>query len=160
MYHLRELLLRFIRFIFVVGDVYVKKTCLFTLVVVLISLLSACEVSGYDPLEGTSWELIAYRKTKPIPGTTITATFEGGRVSGSAGCNAYSAEYQIKGERISVGVIEMTAEGCIEPEGVLEQEDMYIAFLKNAQIYEFSEGGDQLEIIRSDWEALTFIRQD
>nr|MBC8509594.1 hypothetical protein [Chloroflexota bacterium] len=29
-----------------------------------------------DPLDGTSWVVFAYRKSKPIAETTITATFE------------------------------------------------------------------------------------
>ena len=40
-----------------------------------------------DPLRGSTWELFAYRKTRPIEGTLITAEFRDGQVRGTGGCN-------------------------------------------------------------------------
>ncbi|MCK4977502.1 MAG: META domain-containing protein, partial [Anaerolineales bacterium] len=72
----------------------------------ILLFLAACagaSTGASDPLDGTSWELWAFRKTKPIPGTTFTVTFEDGQVRGSAGCNSYGGSYQIDGDRIFVG---------------------------------------------------------
>jgi heat shock protein HslJ len=128
--------------------------------IVLLSL-AACGRAGSaagDPLDGTSWDLMAYRKTRPIPGTTITATFEDGQVRGSAGCNSYFGSYQVNGDKISVGQMGITEMACLEPEGVMEQELMFVGFLGDAQSFQLSDGG--LQIFRSDGEALTFVPQE
>jgi heat shock protein HslJ len=110
-----------------------------------------------DPLAGTSWELIAYGKTSPIPGTTITASFEDGQVRGRAGCNSFSGSYQISGDTITMGALAITEMACLDPEGVMEQEQIVMGFLQDAQTFRLT--GGQLEILRSDGEALTFVPQ-
>lgn len=125
-------------------------------------LLSACAggetPTPSNPLEGTSWHLFAYRKTKPLEGTQITASFESGLVRGSAGCNSYGAPYQLDGNRISLGEIELTAMACLEPEGVMEQEAYLMDFLANVQTYRLE--GEQLQLYRPDGEGLFFIPQE
>ncbi len=123
---------------------------------ILFLMLVGC--SGTDPLDGTSWILTAYRKTQPIDGTTITATFQNGEINGSAGCNSYFASYQVKGNEIEMGVIAQTEMACLDPEGVMEQERIIMEFLSDAQ--EFLLANGQLQIFRSDGEALTFAAQD
>ena len=128
---------------------------------ILILPLTACgggnSASG-DPLDGTSWELMAYRKTRPIPGTTITAIFEDGQVSGSAGCNSYSGSYQVSGDAITVGPTAITEMACLEPEGAMEQEMTFMDLLTNAQTFQLTD--EQLQIFRADGEALTFVSQN
>jgi heat shock protein HslJ len=101
---------------------------------------------------------MAYRKTSPISGTTITATFEDGQVSGSAGCNSYSGSYQVSGDTITVGAVAITEMACLEPEGVMEQELLFVEFLTDAQTFRIADG--QLQTFRPDGEALTFVPQD
>jgi heat shock protein HslJ len=132
--------------------------------IILISIIAltlmACSppdlVSG-DPLEGTSWELMAYRKTRPIEGTTITAVFEDGQVRGSSGCNTYFGSYEVSGDNITVGELAMTEMACLEPEGSMDQEMFYLEFLMDGQTFRLSD--EQLQIFRSDGEALTFVPQ-
>jgi heat shock protein HslJ len=138
-----------------------KSVTLIMLVGLMALLLAACDGAGdtaSDALDGTSWSLTAYRKTRPIPGTTLTAAFEDGEVRGSAGCNTYGGPYQVSGDTITVGVLAITEMGCMEPEGVLEQETMFIEYLRDAQSYRLVDG--QLQIISSDGETLTFVPQD
>jgi heat shock protein HslJ len=126
-----------------------------------IVVLVACGSSGpaaNDPLEGTSWTLMAYRKTRPIPGTTLTATFEGGQVHGSAGCNTYRGPYEVDGDTIAMGALAITEMACLEPEGAMEQETLFMEFLQDARRYRLDEG--QLQILRSDGEALTFVPRE
>ena len=123
--------------------------------------LAACSRAGPgtgDPLDGTSWTLAAYRKTRPLPETTITATFEDGQISGTAGCNSYSGSYQVSRGAIAVGRIAITEMACLEPEGIMEQETLFTEFLRDAQTFRLING--QLEILRSDGEALTFAPQE
>lgn len=128
-----------------------------TLIGMILLSLAACggaDPTAGDPLGGTSWELMAYRKTQPISGTTISASFEDGQVRGSAGCNTYFGSYQVRGDTIRVSDIAITEMACMEPAGAMEQELMYVEFLSDAQTFRFSDG--QLQIFSSDSEALTF----
>ncbi|MBN1937786.1 MAG: META domain-containing protein [Anaerolineae bacterium] len=134
-----------------------KWTVLIVLLDLATLILSACSRASESPrsLEGTSWTLLAYRKTSPIEGTTITATFEEGRVSGSAGCNSYSGLYEVDGDKITVGALAITMMACVEPQGVMEQEQTFTEFLGAAQTFRFER--EQLYIYFSDHEALTFV---
>jgi heat shock protein HslJ len=129
---------------------------------VIILSLAACggaDSATSDPLDGTSWVLMAYRKSRPIPETTITATFEDGQVRGSAGCNSYSGSYQVSDNTITVDEIAITEMACLEPEGIMEQEMVFIEFIRDAQTFRSTDG--QLQIFRSDGhEALTFVPQE
>lgn len=138
-----------------------KSLAILALTGIVVLLLAACgsaDSTVSDPLEGTSWVLMAYRKSRPIPGTTMTATFEEGTIRGSAGCNTYSATYQVVDDTIQVGPIAMTEMACLEPEGVMEQETMLLGLLQDAQTFRFVD--EQLQILRSDGEALTFLPQE
>ncbi|MBC8504189.1 MAG: META domain-containing protein [Chloroflexi bacterium] len=122
-------------------------------------LLTACKgadgISGYDPLDGTSWVLFAYRKTRPISDSTITAIFEDGQIHGSAGCNSFGGTYSVDGDNISFENIAITLMACLEPAGIMEQEQAIMQFIWGARTYQLSDG--QLQIFRLDGEALTFV---
>jgi heat shock protein HslJ len=115
-----------------------KYSSLLVIFAVLIILAAACasnDAAVDDALDGTSWQLEFYRKTTPIPGSTITARFADGEITGSAGCNTYG-----------------------DPEGVMEQEQMYLEWLSDAYKYQLSD--DQLQIFWTGQEALTFVPGD
>lgn len=127
--------------------------------VLLVLGLAACNAAtpvSSDPLDATSWELFAYRKTRPIEGTSITARFEDGQVRGSAGCNSYGGAYQVNVNKIETGDIAITKMACMEPEGVMEQELTIMEFFWDAQTFKIDAEG-RLMIFRSDGEALTFV---
>jgi heat shock protein HslJ len=125
-----------------------------TLITLLTILLSACGSIGGDPLDGTSWELYAYRKSRPIEGSHITITFEDGQVRGSSGCNSYGGEYIVSGKEIEIGMLMSTLMACVDP-AMMEQESMFMQFLGNAQRFEIVDG--QLQVFWSEHEALTFV---
>jgi putative lipoprotein len=110
--------------------------------------------SDADPLNGTSWVLETYGKSSPIPGTTITASFEDGRVRGSAGCNTYQGAYEVDGESIEFSEIAWTLMACMDPEGVMEQEQRVMAILGGVERYELT--GGNLILRRADHEMLLF----
>ena len=135
-----------------------RKVFGLTLLVAILTFLSACTLidqASDDPLNGTSWVLFAYRKTKPIDGTRITAEFKDGEIRGSAGCNSYFGSYKIDGNSIEMSEIGSTLMACLEPEGIMDQEQLFTSFLSDAQEYRLDDG--QLQIFRSDGEALAFI---
>ena len=111
-----------------------------------------------DPLRGSTWELFAYRKTRPIEGTLITAEFRDGQVRGTGRCNTFSGSYQIDGSQIKFEAIGWTAMACLDPDGVMEQETLVMDFFINAERFELEE--DRLYIHRTDGETLTFDRSN
>jgi heat shock protein HslJ len=138
-----------------------KRTTIAVLLGVLLLCWTACHRAGTPTngtLEGTSWTLIAYRKTRPIAGTTITALFQGGQVSGSAGCNSYRGPYTISGNTITVGALATTKMACLEPGGTMAQESLFLELLQDAQTFRLSDG--QLQIYSSEHDALTFEQKE
>jgi len=101
-------------------------------------------------LVGMHWSLTSYNNGKGgmqslTIGTEITADFnENGTVTGSAGCNDYSAPYEVTEDMISIGMTIRTEMACTDPKGVMEQETQYLASLQNAVIYTIRD--DRLEI--------------
>jgi len=92
-------------------------------------------------LAGSSWDVISYNNGKEavvslIIGSEITANFgEDSQLTGNAGCNDYFASYETEGDKISIGTAGATEMFCSEPEGVMEQEQLYLAALQTADTY-------------------------
>ena len=87
------------------------------------------------PFEGTTWDLMFYPSADAVdavpvlPGAAITAQFDGGKITGNAGCNDYSADYKRDDTRLTFGAVTVTEKMCVEPAGVMEQEDVYLKML-------------------------------
>jgi heat shock protein HslJ len=102
-------------------------------------------VAEQKSLTGNLWQVISYNNGKEavvsvIIGTELTAFFnEDGQLTGSAGCNNYTAAYEVDGESIAIGPAATTRMMCNEPEGIMEQEMEYLAALEMAASYEFEE---------------------
>lgn len=117
-------------------------------------LVLAFEASQPVSLTGSLWQALSYNNGKEavvslIIGTEITAIFaEDGTLSGSAGCNNYTASYQVDGDQISIGPAASTRKACAEPEGIMEQEMAYLLALETANTYRIE--GDRLELRTSD----------
>jgi heat shock protein HslJ len=80
-----------------------------------------------------------------LPGTSITIEFSADEVSGSAGCNTYGGSYNTSGDSLSVSGVFATEMGCMEPAGILEQEQAYLTALRVVARYQID--GDRLEIL-------------
>jgi heat shock protein HslJ len=81
-------------------------------------------------LEGKNWLLTAYAVqngiTTPLPDTQITAQFADGKINGSSGCNTYFAEYTLNGSQVTFGPAGATKMFCMEPEGLMQQENDFL----------------------------------
>jgi heat shock protein HslJ len=116
---------------------------------------------------GGSWSLVTIDGEPLIPGTTITANFESGQVTGAAGCNQYFASYSTAGTTLSIGGAGSTKMYCTSPAGVMEQEGLYLSLLEKASSFTLEEGklvirdssGESLLVFASalDHSAETFI---
>lgn len=103
-------------------------------------------------LVGTAWQLHTFLSGETADSTassligdsTITLMFnEDGTLGGNGGCNSYGGDYQVDGENLTIGELERTVMDC-EPEGVDEQETMYLNALGTAERYSIE--GEQLTI--------------
>jgi heat shock protein HslJ len=102
-----------------------------------------------DPLAGTSWVVTGINNgnqavVSPASGTTVTAQFgTDGQMSGSGGCNDYSASYTAVDGSIVIGPVAATQKAC-DP-AVMQQEAEYFAALAAAHAFDIS-GGSTLTI--------------
>ncbi len=92
-------------------------------------------------LTGTPWQLMAYNNgqgglVSTITGSNVTATFDdNGGLSGFAGCNNYTASYEVTADTIGIGSGVSTRKFCTQPEGVMAQETAYLQALEMAEVY-------------------------
>jgi heat shock protein HslJ len=113
-----------------------------------------------DPLAGTRWNVTNFNNgagavAGVIPGTQLTLAFEnGGRASGTAGCNTFSASYQANGDRLSVSMPASGMAHCESPEGAMQQEQQYLAALHSSATFRIT--GDRLEI-RSNADQMAVV---
>jgi heat shock protein HslJ len=119
--------------------------------------LFACVGMNQSDLEGTVWALMTYNDTIPIAGARPTLQFEDGQVSGNASCNHYGGSYEIEGDTIRFGDLFNTEMACLEPEGVMEQEQKYLEMLRSAQRFEMDDG--VLRIHTASGGTLTFEKE-
>jgi len=111
-------------------------------------------IGDTDALADTEWQLAFIRKTTPIAGTNISISFENGEIRGTSGCNTYFGSYEIEGEKIKFNEIAMTEMACLDPEGVMQQEQDYLSFL--SEVVLFSIEGNQLILRKAEQGQLTF----
>lgn len=114
-----------------------------------VNLLSITRTGGEDTGEQSritgSWLCVCYRNgttmQSPIPGTEIIADFGiNGRVTGTCGCNMYFAEYVANGISLDIGTAGMTEMYCLGPDGVMEQEQLYLTLLSSASTFDITNG--------------------
>lgn len=109
-------------------------------------------------LEGKIWTLTLITGSDgdvhpPIPRTTITASFENGKISGTAGCNHYFGAYTAA-DNIVINEMSWTEMFCMDPEGVMEQETQYLDILRDVTTYTIPE--NQLTLGTEDGRALVY----
>jgi len=108
-------------------------------------------------LSGVTWYLITMRSGgaagNVLPGTEITAFFDGtGKVSGSAGCNQYTASYSGALNNLAIGTPATTKMNCASPPGTMSQESLYLTTLQGATTFRIE--GDILTLMDSNGKAI------
>ena len=125
----------------------------------IISLLFAASCSilpgtGSNQLTGTTWKLTSYDGNMPLAGKNMTASFDAKEIQGSASCNSYFGTYRLKGDQISIDELGWTEMACMDPEGIMEQEQTIMKLLSESSSYSIQ--GDRLQITTSAGELLIF----
>ena len=102
-------------------------------------------------LAGTAWRAVDIEGRPTDAEVASNLTFEGDqRVSGSTGCNRYTAPLSVTGTSIRVGVIAMTRMAC--PPAVMDQETRFTVALEAARGYR--QEGDGLTLLDEQGRSL------
>lgn len=98
-------------------------------------------------LNDTSWTLITLDGESPVADTRVTIDFTNGRISGSGGCNDYNGAYSAStAGDVALSGIAITAEDCLEPVGILEQEVAFVDALGEITAYQL-DGDNRLKLL-------------
>lgn len=109
---------------------------------------------GRPALADTQWVLQTLNGAAVLAGTSITAQFSESEIGGSSGCNSYSGRYRVNGAAIQIEEVATTAMACIDPEGGMDQEALYIEILLSVNTFELNAG--QLTLRAGDGRRLIF----
>jgi heat shock protein HslJ len=118
---------------------------------VLAVLLVACGAAETEQppaaessVAGTEWMLISLSGSGLIEGTEITLSFTDTSIEGSAGCNTYGGSYTATEDSLRLSDLYWTEMGCMEPEGILDQEMAYLNAL--GTVDSFQQNAGRLEL--------------
>jgi len=126
----------------------IRRTILVGATWVLTVLLAACATQSVALLD-TEWVLISLNGNALIEGKEVTLRFGEASIEGSGGCNTYGGSYAASGDSLSLDGVYWTEMACMEPEGIMEQEQAYFQALNAAARYRVAQdqgGGDRLEV--------------
>ena len=133
------------------------KRNLLIVLLLLALFLSSCGVlpiTKNSGLNGTAWTLTSYNGTTLLSDTSMTAFFENGEVNGSAGCNRYFGSFKAKDDQIQIDGLAWTGMACMDPEGIMQQEQQVMSLFSQAAT--FSIQGQVLQIITGSGEVMVF----
>jgi heat shock protein HslJ len=132
--------------------------------------LAACATIGDDigpsyegALVDKTWVLTSFDvegELKAIlEGTQITTVFipDEAVVRGSSGCNHYFGDYEVTGSELTISNLASTEMACLTPEGVMEQEQLFLSVLAAADNFQIQE--QQLTIFSADDQILEYKKK-
>ena len=133
-----------------------KKTLLLSLTIFCCFFSACAALSGSDSLDlsGTNWELVSYAGQTPIAGRAMTIEFDRNDIRGTTGCNSYFGSYRLKDGQITIGDLGWTEMACMDPEGIMDQEQQVMRILSEAAT--ISRDGSELRIRAAGGEILIF----
>jgi heat shock protein HslJ len=147
----------------------------------LVTLLALATVGGCggedetpadaSALEGTPWVLASGLDVAGWEAAAPSATFEGGRVAGSTGCNRFNGPYAVDGDALEIGQLAQTSRACVPPADEVERE--YTAALDRVAAWRSENeelvlmDADDAELLRyraatpvGSWQATAILQGD
>jgi heat shock protein HslJ len=93
-----------------------------------------------------------------IDNTEVTARFgDDGILSGTAGCNRYSAAYLVRGKQLAITPPRVQTQlSCLVP-GIMEQESAFLADLPSAA--SLQTGGTKMKVLNNESRVILSFRQ-
>jgi heat shock protein HslJ len=115
-----------------------------SIAVIVVTCSPTARPSPGVSLVDTSWTVATINGGDVVPNAPPTMTFSNeGRVTGSSGCNQYTASYQLDGNKLAIGAIASTMMLCEGAQSA--QEAAFTSGLGGAATWRVTEAGD-LEI--------------
>lgn len=122
-----------------------KRWAMVPIVLMALTIVLAGCGSG-SSLEGTQWLLVSLGGATPLASTAPpSAEFSADEISGSTGCNHYFGAYEVSGTEITIRDLASTEMACMDPEGMMDQEQAFLAALRETANYSLA--GDRLEFL-------------
>jgi heat shock protein HslJ len=125
----------------------IKRTFLVGATLVLTALVVACATPKTDqPRAGgavlldSEWMLTSLTGKALMEDTRITLRFGEESLEGSAGCNTYGGSYTVTVDSLRLSDLYWTEMGCLEPEGIMDQEMAYLNTLNTVASYRVDAG--------------------
>lgn len=94
-------------------------------------------------LEGKMWKLSSINGQLPVPGSSVTISFDHGKVAGSSGVNQFGGTYRVSGSTITLSEISSTLMASADP-ALNAQEQIVMGALQGQLTYYVS--ANQLQI--------------
>jgi heat shock protein HslJ len=110
------------------------------------------EPADASSLKGVPWVLASGVDVGGWEAAPPSATFDGGRVAGSTGCNQFGGRYTVDGPALELGDLAMTAMGCPPPTDAVEQ--AYVAALERVRAWRM----ENEELVLLDGEEAELLR--
>jgi heat shock protein HslJ len=136
-----------------------KKIFLCLIVLVIMVGFTACSGQNSVALNG-DWKLVSYgsksNPTPAVPDIDTNVTFSSdGKINGSVGCNSFSGDYKVSGDKITFGPIASTLMGCPDPIG--QQESVVFSVFTNEATFKID--GSTLTITSADGNSVVVLAQ-
>jgi peptidyl-Lys metalloendopeptidase len=134
----------------------IRRTIMVGIALVLTALMAACAAAAQDQppaqggtLQDTEWVLVSLNDNTLIEGKAVTLRFGETSIEGAGGCNTYGGSYIASEDGLRLSDVYWTEMACVEPKGIMEQEQAYFQALNAAARYRVAQdqsGGDRLEL--------------
>ncbi|CAA9265897.1 MAG: hypothetical protein AVDCRST_MAG93-2408 [uncultured Chloroflexia bacterium] len=120
-------------------------------------MLAGCAGMGGGQIGGGNYAAVNINGVPVEQAAAPTLRLEGGRVSGTTGCNSYSGGYQFSSrERVSFTAITTTRMACAQ--ALMDQERRFLSILESTQGYSLY-GDRGISLIAADGRAIRFRRK-
>ena len=104
--------------------------------------------------DGSISSVHAIETTDRLVESEVSMSLERDHISGSAGCNSYTANSTLGDSSISIGPLATSRKSCPEPAGVMEQETRYLDLLQGLKWFWIY--GDRLFMSTDDGRSAVF----
>lgn len=92
-----------------------------------------------------------------VAGSALRVSFDGDRLGADAGCNQIGGEFQITAGVLVVDQLAMTEMACMDPPGLMEQEQWFSDFLSSQP--SIRQDGDRLTLATDDVSVVFLDRE-
>ncbi|WAJ70879.1 YbaY family lipoprotein [Catenovulum adriaticum] len=97
-----------------------------------------------NKLANTQWQVTQINNQALIENSKVTINFSEQKIYGSAGCNQYTADYQLNSPEIKLSTIAVTKKACMAAE-LAEQESRFLILL--GEVKQFTTGNNNLTLL-------------